>query len=126
MLTPADYNQLKLLYDKFLEHNLYIKELIGQKKFDYVDIAIQEKESLLRQIIFFEKSRIKDIKENSELDKIRLNLIELEKENIRLVKSMKENITRELLDIKKTKNVYSAYEPSLNETVSTVDIKQED
>lgn len=126
MLTPADYNQLKLLYNSFLKCNTHIKELLKQEKFDDVDVAIQEKESLLRQIIFFEKSRIKDIKENSELNTIRLNLIELEKENIELVKATKEKLAKELSDIKKTKNVYNAYEPSLIENISTVDIKTED
>ena len=126
MLTPADYSQLKLLYENFMKHNALIKELITQERFDDVDVAVQEKEGILRQIIFFEKSRINEIKENPELNKMRLNLIELEKENIELIKSMKENLAKELIDIKKTKNLHNAYEPSLVETVSTVDIKQED
>jgi len=126
MLSPADYNQLKLLYDKFSKYNAHIKNLIEQEKFDDADFAIQEKESLLRQIIFFEKPRIKEIKENEELNNIRLNLIELEKDNIKLVKSMKENLVRELTDIKRTKKVINAYEPTLNQAVSTIDIKEED
>ncbi len=126
MISVPDYSHLKLLYDKFREINSQIKELIKNENIDELDIVVQEKESVLRQIIFFEKSRIKDIKENSELNSIRLNLVELEKENIELLKSVKENMTKELTDIKRTKSVINAYEPSLNQMISTIDIKDTD
>ena len=126
MLTPDDYSHLKLLYDKFEKMNSHIKKLIELNNLDDLDIAIQEKEGLLRQIIFFEKPRINDIKENDELDKMRIKLIELEKENISLVKSLKEALLKEFSSVKKTKKIISAYEPTLNQTHSTVDIKDED
>ena len=125
MLTPSDYNNLKLLYEQFLKANLQIKELINQQNLDDLDIAVQEKENLLRKIIFFEKPRIKDIKENNELNKIRLKLIELEKENIATLNSVKESLIKEYSDIQKNKKVINAYEPSLNQTSSTIDIKDE-
>ena len=126
MLTPSDYNHLKLLYDRFFKMNQRIKELILEQNFSDTDKAVQEKESLLRQIIFFEKPRIKDIKENVELNNIRINLIELEKENIEILKSMKAKLFQDFSDIKKTQKVINAYEPSLTQNISTVDIKEED
>ena len=125
MLTPSDYEHLKLLYERFRKTNLYIKELIASQNFDDADSAIQEKESILRQIIFFEKPRLKDIKENAELNKIRLELIELEKNNIELIKTLKEELLKQFTDIKKTKKVINAYEPSLSESFSTIDIKED-
>ena len=126
MLTPSDYEQLKLLYEHFKKANAHIKDLLMKQDFDCVDVAVQEKESILRQIIFFERPRLKDIKENAELNKIRLKLIELEKDNIELLKSIKENIVKDFLDIKKTKKIINAYEPSLSFNASTVDIKEEE
>ena len=125
MLTPSDFQQLKLLYDRFAKMNAQINSLINLREFDELDDVVQKKDKLLKQIIFFEKSRIKDIKENSELDKIRINLIELEKQNIQLIKQLKEDMTKEFSDIKKSKKIISAYEPSLSEGVSTIDIKDE-
>ncbi len=126
MLSVTDYNQLKLLYERFLNTNQHIKELIKEERFDDVDVAVQEKEGLLRQIIFFEKPRINDIKQNDELNKIRLNLIELEKENIELIKSIKDTLVKEMSGVKKTRKIINAYEPDLSQTTSTVDIVEGD
>lgn len=124
MLSPNDYNHLKLLYEKFEKSNSHIKSLITEMKWDDVDVAVQEKDNILRQIIFFEKPRLDDIKENKELNSIRLNLIELEKQNIELVKSLREQIKNDLVNVKKNKKLISAYEPSVNDVVSTYDIKE--
>ena len=105
MLTINDYNHLKLLYDQFFKMNAHIKELITNNDWENVDFAIQDKDALLRKIIFFEKPRIDLIKANDELHSIRLNLIELEKENIELVKSMREKLLDEIKSVKKTKKV---------------------
>ena len=122
MLSISDYNHLKLLYDQFLKMNTHIKELITNNDWESVDFAIQDKDALLRKIIFFEKPRIELIKANSELHNIRLNLIELEKQNIELVKSMKEKLFNEIKTVKKTKKVLNAYEPSSNLSASTFEI----
>ena len=105
MLSIDDYNHLKLLYDKFEKMNAHIKKLISDNRYEDVDFAIQEKENILRQIIFFEKPRLNEIKENEELNAIRLKLIELEKNNIELIKMQKENLLKEISGIKKTKKV---------------------
>ena len=55
MLSINDYNHLKLLYDNFFKSNSHIASLIEADDWDSVDIAIQEKENIIRQIIFFEK-----------------------------------------------------------------------
>jgi hypothetical protein len=92
MLSINDYNHLKLLYDKFFKSNAHIKSLIEANDWDSVDIAIQEKEGIIRQIIFFEKPRLEVVKENKELMSLRNKLVELEKENIELVKKTKYRI----------------------------------
>ena len=126
MLSVNDYNHLKLLYDLFLKSNTHIKNLINEERLEDVDVAIQEKENILRQIIFFEKPRLKDIKDNPELHKLRTHLIELEKENIELMKTLREKFVKDLSNVKKTRKVLNAYEPALNEASSTIDIKEED
>ena len=122
MLSINDYNHLKLLYDKFFKSNAYIKSLIEADDWDSVDIAIQEKESLIRQIIFFEKARLEKVKANKELMSLRSKLVEAEKENIELVKRIKENFFKELSNIKKAKKVLNAYEPTTLNVVSTFEV----
>lgn len=126
MLRINDYNHLKLLYDKFLKMNQYIKDLIKKNDWDSIDIAVQEKNSLLRQIILFEKPYIKEIKDNDELNSLRLHLIELEKENIELVKAAKEELIGEIGNIKKVKRVLNAYEPKTNDSISTFEINDDE
>ena len=125
MLSINDYNHLKLLYDKFFKSNAHIKSLIEADDWDSVDIAIQEKEAIMRQIIFFEKARLNEVKANKELMSLRNKLVELEKENIELVKKIKEDFFNQLLNIKKAKKVLNAYEPSTNNIVSTFEVNSE-
>jgi len=122
MLSINDYNHLKLLYDKFFKSNAHIKSLIEADDWDSVDIAIQEKEGLIRQIIFFEKARLEEVKANKELMALRKKLVELEKDNIELVKRVKEDFFKELTNIKKAKKVLNTYEPITNVAVSTFEM----
>ncbi len=126
MLSINDYNHLKLLYDEFLKKNLYIRDIINKGLWDDLDNAIKEKESLMRQIIFFEKPRLSKIKENDELNKKRLKLIELEKENIALVVEKRQQLEKELKKTKKVKKVLNTYEPASLNAKSTFEVRQED
>ncbi len=126
MLSINDYNHLKLLYERFLKMNSHIKTLVLKGEWQNVDFAVQEKEVLLKQILLFEKPRLKEIKENKELNKIRLELIDLEKENIILIKKLRIKLIRELSGVKKTKKVLNAYEPSANAVISTFEIDHEE
>ena len=125
MLSINDYNHLKLLYDRFFKSNAHIKTLIMSDDWDSVDIAIQEKEDIIRQIIFFEKPRLEEVKENNELMSLRKKLVELEKENIELVKKLKQDYLNKLLTIKKAKKVLNTYEPTTNDVVSTFEVNSE-
>ena len=126
MLSINDYNHLKLLYDEFLKKNLYIRDIINKGLWDDLDNAIKKKESLMRQIIFFEKPRLSKIKENDELNKKRLKLIELEKENIALVVEKRQQLEKELKKTKKVKKVLNTYEPASLNAKSTFEVRQED
>ena len=126
MLSVHDYNHLKLLYDEFLKKNLYIKEIIAKGLWDDIDVAVKEKEALMRQIIFFEKPRLKAIKSNYELNKIRLKLIELEKENIALIVEKRQELTLDLAKNKKMKKVLNTYEPASRNVKSTFEVRQDD
>ena len=125
MLTVSDYQQLKLLYDKFFKSNELIKKLILEKDWDSVETAVSEKDVTLRQIIFFEKPRLKEIKANKELLEMRLKLIDLEKQNIELVKVMQQELVSEISNVKQAKKVLVAYEPSVQNSISTLDIKED-
>lgn len=126
MLSINDYNHLKLLYDRLLKMNNHIKDLVLKAQWESVDFAVQEKEALMKQIILFEKPRLKDIKANNELNNMRLNLIELEKENIHIIKRLRISLIRELSGVKKTKKVLNTYEPTTNNIISTFEINHED
>lgn len=125
MLSVNDYNHIKLLYDKFFKSNAHIKSLIQANDWDSVDIAVQEKDALIRQIIFFEKPRLEIIKANKELMNLRNKLVELEKANIELVKTAKQKLISDLTSIKKAKKIINAYEPMLNDSISTFEISDE-
>ena len=126
MLSINDYNHLKLLYDNFFKFNKHIRTLIEEEDWDSADIAIQEKDNLIKQILFFEKPRLNEIKENKELLNLRLQLIEYEKENIVLIASMKEKLASEITTINKAKKILNAYEPTTTNTVSTFEIKEDE
>ena len=126
MLSINDYNHLKLLYDKFFKSNGHITNLINADDWDSVDIAVQEKEAIIRQIIFFEKPRLQQVKNNTEIMELRNKLVELEKANIELVKAKKQKLVTELVNIKKAKKVLNAYEPVTNHSITTFDIKEEE
>ena len=126
MLSINDYTHLKLLYDKFFKSNAHIKSLIEENDWDSVDVAVQEKYGIIRQIIFFEKPRLKELKDNKELMGLRNKLVELEKENIELVKRVKSEFLSQLTTIKKARKVINAYEPSVNDSVSTFEFKDEE
>lgn len=126
MLSINDYNHLKLLYEKFFNANAHIRSLIKADDWDSVDIAVQEKEALIRQIIFFEKARLNEVKANKELMGLRNKLVELEKENIELVKSIKEEYFKQISSVKKAKKVLNAYEPSTINGISTFEVNLEE
>ncbi len=126
MLSIHDYNHLKLLYDEFLKKNLYIRDIINQGNWDDIETAVKEKEALMRQIIFFEKPRLSEIKDNDELNKKRLKLIELEKANIALIVEKRQQLEKELKKTKKTKKILNTYEPASRNVKSTFVLKQDD
>ncbi len=107
------------LYEEYLLGTSHARPCIAKA---LVDIAIQEKESLIRQIIFFEKARLEEVKANKELMTLRKKLVELEKGNIELVKRVKENFFKELSNIKKAKKIINTYEPITNIVVSTFEM----
>ncbi len=125
MLSINDFNHLKLLYEQFLKMNGHIKKLILANDWEAVDYAIQEKEKLQRKILRFEKPRITEIKKCPELVDFRKKLIDLEKDNIELVKSLRESILKEISNVKLAKKILNAYEPASNKVVSTFEIKDE-
>ena len=126
MLSINDYNHLKLLYDQFFKSNSHIASLINQDDWDSVDIAIQEKENIIRQIIFFEKPRLEQVKNNKDLMTLRNKLVELEKSNIELVKAKKQALVSDLVNVKKARKVLNAYEPTTNVSISTFEVKEEE
>lgn len=125
MLSIDDYKHLKLLYSRFEAMNLHLKKLIIQNDWDSVEVAVKQKDDLLRQIIFFEKPRVAEIKENHELYQKKLQIIELEKENISLVIEMKQKLKQEILNASKAKRILNTYEPNSNIAKSTIELVQE-
>ncbi len=125
MLDINDISHLKLLYDKFRKTNEYIKKLVLDQDWEGLAAAIENKETLLNQILQFEKPRINEIKANVELINIRKYLLSLEKENIELVKSIKKQLIYEMKNVSNARKIINAYAPETSSTVSTFDIIQD-
>ena len=125
MLSINDFNHLRLLYDQFLKMNAYIKKLVLAGDWEAVNYAIQDKEKLQRKILSFEKPHIEEIKKCPELLNFRKKLIQLESENIDLVKSLRNDIMKEISNVKLAKKILNAYEPTTNKITSTFEIKDE-
>ena len=125
MLSINDFNHLKLLYEQFHKMNLHIKSLILANDWESVNFAIQDKEKLQRKILSFEKPHVEEIKKCPELLNFRKKLIQLEKDNIELVKSLRQNILKEISNVKLARKILNTYEPSTNKIVSTFEVKDE-
>lgn len=126
MLSENDKEHIKLLYDKFLKINQYIRTSIENIDMETIENIFNTKNQLIKQIVSFEKIYHKEIKEDKELLALKLDLIEKEKENIVLMEELKEKLTQEFSKAGKMKKIYSAYEPSLNEVRSTFEVNNED
>lgn len=126
MLSVNDYNHLKLLYEQLLKLNANVKELILAKDWDGLSFLVRDKEALTDKIVKFEKPRVQDIKDNDVLNKTRIKLYELEKENLELVKKIREDMLLEFRNVKKARKVLGAYEPAVGQVISTFEIKSED
>jgi len=122
MLSINDASHLKLLYEQLIKANAQIKQLILDDDWESVDYAIQNKAILLKKIMSFEKPRIEDIKATPELMQMRLKIVDVEKENIELVKSLKTDAMKEMSNVKKARKILNAYEPASNHTVSTFEV----
>ena len=122
MLSISDYNQLKLLYENYIKFSILIKQLAADDDWESIENTINDKNAYLRKIIFFEKSRIDDIKENDELLKLRNQIIEMEKENIVFINQLKDDLTKEIGSVKQTKKIYNAYIPLGQDSISTFEV----
>ncbi len=126
MLSVNDYNHIKLLYEQLLKLNANVKELILAKDWDGLSFVVRDKEALTDKIVRFEKPRVQDIKDNDVLNKTRIKLYELEKENLELVKKIREDMLLEFRNVKKARKVLGAYEPTVGQAISTFEVKSDD
>ena len=122
MLSITEYEYIKLLYDKYKKSNDYIRDLMQKDEWDSVEYAVDDKNETMKLILQFEKVHKDNIKLNPELTKIRKILIEMEKSNIELLKTLKEEAKNELDSVSKAKKVLNKYEPDASEGVSTINI----
>ncbi len=122
MLTQNDKEYIKLLYDNFLKINLYIKSAIENEDLEQIENIFQSKNQLIKEIVSFEKIHHEEIKKDEHLLKYKLDLIEKEKENIKLLENIQLKAKSEINQTSKTKKLYNAYEPTLNQTHSTIEI----
>lgn len=126
MLSVTEYNYIKLLYDKYKKSNEYIKGLMEKDEWDSVEYAVSDKNELIKQIMQFEKVHKENIKLNPELTKLRNQLVAMEKSNIELLKTLKEQAQNEFDSVSKAKKVLNKYEPEASDGISTIDITDED
>lgn len=126
MLSQNNYDHIQLLYNRFFEFNLHIKKLIEEENWDEIAQSVSNREKLLKEIVSFEKSNQDEIKLHSNLVEFKRKLIDLEKENIELIKRFQLSTVKDLIKVKQTKKILNAYEPQSNNTISTIEINSED
>lgn len=123
MLQSEDIEYLKMLYNELLNLNAQIKISAEKRDFETIQTQIADKDKLIDKIISFETPRKEDIKDDFALINLRNKVIEAEKENIKYLNSVKDDTQKEMSSISKTKKIYNAYEPAVNDVQSTVDIQ---
>jgi len=126
MLDDTTEKQLNLLYEQLLKFNGEIRKAIEKADINLALNSANNKQILIEKIVAFEKPYIEDIKKNSYLYSKRLKIAEFEKENIELLNSLKDEARRKLNSISKTKKIFSAYEPAINDAKSTFNLSDTD
>lgn len=123
MLQSEDIEYLKMLYNELLNLNAQIKISAEKRDFETIQTQIADKDKLIDKIISFETPRKEDIKDDFALINLRNKVVEAEKENIKYLNSVKDDTQKEMSSINKTKKIYNAYEPAINDVQSTIDIQ---
>ena len=123
MLQSEDIEYLKMLYNELLDLNAQIKISAEKRDFETIQTQIADKDKLIDKIISFETPRKEDIKDDFALINLRNKVVEAEKENIKYINSVKDDTQKEMSSINKTKKIYNAYEPAINDVQSTIDIQ---
>lgn len=123
MLQSEDIEYLKMLYNELLNLNAQIRISAEKRDFETIQTQIADKDKLIDKIISFETPRKEDIKDDFALINLRNKVVEAEKENIKYLNSVKDDTQKEMSSISKTKKIYNAYEPAVNDVQSTVDIQ---
>ncbi len=126
MLEKNNREHIKLLYEKFEKINSYIKSAIKKEDMETIQNIFDTKNELIKEIVSFEKIYHQEIKKDKELLNFKLKLIEEEKINIKLMENLKTKAMREIVNTSKTKKIYTAYEPSLSQTQSTIELTDDD
>jgi len=126
MLDETAVNHLNLLYEQLIKFNSEIKKAIVSANIELAANSANDKQRLIEKITAFERPYIDEIKKNSYLYSKRLEIAKCEQENIELLKNLKEEARKKLNNITKTKRIFSAYEPSINNTQSTFELKDTD
>ena len=125
MLSLNDKEHLILLYNQFLKLNELVNKLALENDYESIENLLKDKDELISKIISFEKTRVEDIKNDEELISFKRKLIELEKKNIELIKTLKNDIIKDLVQVKTAKKVLNAYEPTTNQVVSPIVVDDE-
>ena len=102
MLSLNDKEHLILLYNQFLKLNELVNKLALENDYESIENLLKDKDELISKIISFEKTRVEDIKNDEELISFKRKLIELEKKNIELIKTLKNDIIKDLVQVKKS------------------------
>ena len=123
MLQSEDIEYLKMLYNELLNLNAQIRISAEKRDFETIQTQIADKDKLIDKIISFETPRKEDIKDDFALINLRNKVVEAEKENIKYINSVKDDTQKEMSSINKTKKIYNAYEPAINDVQSTIDIQ---
>ncbi len=126
MLDTNNSNHLNLLYEQLINFNNEIKNAILKADMDTLENSTRNKQILIDKILAFEKPYIEDIKKDQYLYSKRLKIAQMEEENINLLGSIKEELRAKILSVSKTKKIFSAYEPSINNVQSTFEIQDDE
>ncbi len=109
------FEDIKLIYNQFLNLSAEIKEMINEQDYDGANYKMQHSNKLINRIIAVKKTAVLDENEQQELNKIEKKIVEDNKNLIKKLIDEKTAVGDELKEINKKIKINSAYDISAEE-----------
>lgn len=119
-----DLDNLEIVYKKYYEISLQIKELIERKLYNELAAFISKKEMIFQEAQVFVERIQKNNEDASRLAPLCQLIHNQEKENIELLSAIREDIKQEMRKINKNTKLMKAYSLSEKKQGSILDFRE--